>query len=124
MCAAAGERPVRRLVRAAGDLLPLLLLLAFADRRASGGESAPEREAALVDLARRALAVRADVEAVASAPPLLDGREIMAILGLAPGPRIGSISRWIERLRADGRVTTRREAEDLLSSLPPSKTRD
>jgi poly(A) polymerase len=120
----AGDRPIRRLVSAAGDLLPLLVLLSLADRRAAGGERAAEREAALIDVARRALGHRAAVEAIAQAPPLLDGREIMEILALAPGPRVGSIARWLDRLRTEGRITTREEAVGILRSLPAPRTRD
>jgi poly(A) polymerase len=101
-----------------------LVLLSLADRRAAGGERAAEREAALIDVARRALGHRAEVEAIAQAPPLLDGREIMEILGLAPGPRVGSIARWLDRLRTEGRITTREEAVGILTSLPAPRTRD
>ena len=48
----------------------------------------------------------------------------MKILGLSPGPRVGSILRWIERLRAEKRLDGREEAVDLLRSLPPNRIPD
>jgi len=122
--AGVGDRPVRRVVRAAGDLLPALVLLSVADRRASGGESPSVKESALIEVCRRATALRGEVEAAAKAPPLLDGNAIMQILGLPPGPRVGSIARWLERLRSDGCITTRDDAVALLRNLPPSRIRD
>jgi len=122
--AGTGDKPIRRLIRAAGELLPLLVLLSLADRRSAGGERAEEKEAALLEICRRALSLRVEVEAAVSAPPLLDGRDIMKILGLPPGPRVGSIARWLERLRAEGSLTTREDSEALLRSLPPARTRD
>lgn len=122
--AAAGDRPIRRLVRLAGDRLELLLLLALADRRSAGGTEGGRIEAALVALCRRALQLRDEVAAAAASPPFLDGREVMEILGLRPGPRVGSILRWLERLRAEERLHSREEAVALLRSLPPSRVSD
>ncbi len=119
--AVAGERPIRRLVRTAGDLLPLLILLSLADRAAAGGTDPRGREAALLEIARRAVAVRAEVAATAASPPLLTGRDVIGILGIEPGPRVGTILRWLDRLRTEGRIGTRREAIDLLRSLPPPR---
>jgi poly(A) polymerase len=120
----AGDRPIRRVARAAGDRLESLALLALADRRSAGGEEAAAREAALIDVARRALELRGEVAAAAKAPPLLDGREVMEILGLKPGLRVGSVLRWLDRLRADGRIATREEAVSLLKGLPPPRIQD
>lgn len=116
--AGAGDRPVRRLVRLAGERLDGLLLLALADRRAAGGSDAAPLEERLVALCRRALEVREEVAEDAAAPPLLDGREIMEILDLSPGPRVGSIIRWLDRMRTERRLRTREEAVSLLRSLP------
>jgi len=121
--AGAGDRPLMRLVRAAGDLLPLLALLALADRHASGGEGAAQGEAALVEVACRALRLREEFEASGGERPLLDGDEVMSILGIPPGPRIGSILRWLGRLRAEGRLAKKEEAVALLKGLPPPRFR-
>jgi len=119
--ARAGERPIRRLVRSTGDLLPLQILLSLADRAGGGGTDSAQRETAVLEIARRALALRAEVAAAAAAPPLLDGNDVIEILGLDPGPRVGTILRWIDRLRTEGEIRTRREALDLLGSLPPPR---
>jgi len=42
--------------------------------------------------------------------PLLDGREIMAVAGLAPGPRIGELLEELREAQAVGEVTTRDQA--------------
>jgi poly(A) polymerase len=119
-----GDRPIRRLVRLAGGLLPLLVLLSLADRRAAGGENAAGREASLMTILRRALELSAEISRIAHSPPLLDGREVMDLLGLAPGPRVGSILRWLDRLRTERRIQTREEAISLLRTLPPPRITD
>lgn len=120
----AGERPLRRLARLAGPHLPLLVLHALADRRASGGADSGAREAALTEVCRRALGVLEEVSDTAQAPPLLDGSDIMEVLGLPPGPRVGAILRWLDRLRTEKRIHTREEALAILRSLPPPRIRD
>ena len=42
--------------------------------------------------------------------PLLDGREIMAVTGLSPGPRIGELLEGLREAQAVGEVTTRDQA--------------
>ena len=54
-------------------------------------------------------------------PPLLSGEEVMELLAIGPGPRVGAVMRWLTRLQVDQRVTTRDEAIALLRSLPPSR---
>jgi poly(A) polymerase len=122
--ARAGDKPVRRLIRSAGENLHLLLLHALADRRASGGESHELLETALVKLSRRALALRDEVDALAAAPPLLTGHEVMEMLGCGPGPRVGGILRWIDRLRTEGQISSREEAVTLIQNLPPPRIAD
>ncbi|HXI03426.1 MAG TPA: hypothetical protein VNI57_09635, partial [Candidatus Saccharimonadales bacterium] len=118
------ERPLRRLARLAGDHLPLLALHALADRRASGGEDSAARESALTEICRRALGLLQEVSDTAQAPPLLDGSDVMEVLGLPPGPRVGAILRWLDRLRTEKRIRTREEALEILWSLPPPRIRD
>lgn len=118
-----GDRPIGRLVRASGARLLLLALLSIADRRAAGGIEVAERERTLMATARRAFALQNDLAARA-APPLLSGIDVMRILNLQPGPRVGSILRWIERLHLEGRLASPREAEELLRGLPPPRIED
>ncbi|MFQ5398085.1 MAG: HDIG domain-containing metalloprotein [Anaerolineae bacterium] len=45
-------------------------------------------------------------------PPLLDGRELMTVLQLGPGPEVGRLLRLIEEAQAAGELTTKAEALD------------
>jgi poly(A) polymerase len=99
----------------------LLCLLARADRRGAGGEDADRHLRRLEAIIGRTMALmRSEGERVISPRPLLTGDDVMSILGLRPGPRIGEILRWLTTLQVEGRVTTRAEAEALVRSLPPS----
>ena len=48
--------------------------------------------------------------------PLLNGNEIMEILTLKPGEKIGELIALIEEAERDGRITTREEAVKIISS--------
>lgn len=116
----APPRGMRRLVREAQDDLPLLLVHAACDARASGAPDAVRRwrrlRSVLVELdalfARSRLRPRA---------PLLTGRDVMRVLGIHPGPEVGS---WLARVRDrqdDGQVDTREQALEWLAGqvCPP-----
>ena len=47
-------------------------------------------------------------------PPLLDGHEIMRLLSLKPGPRIGELLTVVREAQLAGTVTTKDEAQQLL----------
>lgn len=106
------EREARRFVHRRRELLPDLLELMIADREAARGPraSAANREAYRLALAR-VLGILAEPPPKA---PLLTGKEVMAILGLPPGPRIGEALRLIGEAEAVGDVGSRAEAEALL----------
>lgn len=44
-------------------------------------------------------------------PPLLNGREIMALLGIGPGPEVGRAQEALRELQLEGRLQTREAAE-------------
>jgi len=118
----ASEKALRRIVHQLKYDTPLLCLLALADRRAGGGERFDERLARLERLAARLMGVFiSEGEAVISPSPLLSGHEVMEILGLRPGPRVGSVMKWLTRLQVEERLTQRDEAVELLRSLPASR---
>jgi len=111
----APSRGMRRLVREAGDDLPLLLLHAACDALGSGSPDATRRwrrlRRVLVELlelwqARRRFRL----------PPLVSGRDVMHTLGLAPGPRVGELLTRISDLQEDGTLTTREDALAWLTS--------
>ncbi len=99
-------RAAIRLVRAAGDSLPGLFLLAMADALAGQG---PERvagmEEELAELYTHLERVRAEhVTPVQAAPPLLTGRDLIERLRLVPGPLFREILAAVEEARMEGAV--------------------
>jgi putative nucleotidyltransferase with HDIG domain len=119
---AATERAIRRLVHRMKEDVALLCRLALADLEAAGGWRAPSRLQNLRRLVSRVMGVAAsDGGRLMSPPPLLTGTEVMEILGIAPGPRVGAVLRWLTRLQVDQRIASREEAEAMLRSLPPSR---
>lgn len=106
------ERAAKRFVHRRRELLPDLLKLMIADREASRGPlaSAAGREAYRVALSR----VLAVLQEEAPPRPLLSGHEVMALLNLPPGPRVGAALALVAEARAVGDVQDRAEAEALL----------
>ncbi|HEX7021905.1 MAG TPA: HDIG domain-containing protein [Trueperaceae bacterium] len=106
------RREARRFVHRRRTLLPELLELMIADREAARGPMSSEasRQAYRMALARV-------LEILAELPPrkpLLDGREIMALLDLPPGPRVGEAIRFVAEAEAVGDIASREEAEAAL----------
>ena len=98
------EGAVRRLARAAGDLLWPLLALARAD---IGASAYPEPEK-LDELEARLRAVLSEQPTRMRAP--VTGEDLMAALGLEPGPEVGRVKRRLEELVLEGGVEPDREA--------------
>jgi poly(A) polymerase len=48
---------------------------------------------------------------------LLNGHEVMAELGIDPGPKVGALLRSLREAEANGLVQTREEALELLAGL-------
>jgi tRNA nucleotidyltransferase/poly(A) polymerase len=114
----ATEKAMRRLIHAAGTDLDLLLLLALADNDATRSTDHPDRQARLESFCRRVRRVAQQAGEELLAPrPLLNGRAIMRLTGLAPGPRLGSIVTGLMRLQVEGEVTSRRQAESAVRRL-------
>jgi tRNA nucleotidyltransferase/poly(A) polymerase len=109
-------RGVRRLVRDAGADLPLLVLHAGCDVRASGGPPDRERRRRLRATLQRLVQI-ADERARRPLPRLLGGDLLIESLGLEPGPRIGRILRKIRDAQEAGDVRTRDEALQLARRL-------
>jgi len=109
-------RGLRRLVRDAGEDLPLLTVHAAADARASGSPDAQPRWRRLRAVLQRLLEMweeRAD----APPPSLVDGRDVMRVLKLEPGPEIGRVLARVREAQDDGRVRTRRQALNYLATV-------
>ena len=105
-------REARRFVHRRRELLPDLLKLMIADREAARGRRASEagRQAYRLALGR-VLEILAEP---APEKPLLDGRDVMQLLNLEPGPRVGEAVRLVQEAEAVGDVRDRGEAEAVL----------
>ena len=106
------EKGARRFVHRHRRVLPDLLRLMIADREAARGRRANE-------VGRRTyrLAIARVLAVLAEAPPqarLLDGEEVMALLALRPGPRVGEALALVDEAVAVGDVKDRDDAEALL----------
>jgi tRNA nucleotidyltransferase/poly(A) polymerase len=100
-----------RFFRDLGDDARDLLLLALADAAALRGDSPLRVWAGPAGrTARELMAGHAEEAAALSAPPLLDGREVMESLELPPGPEIGRLLGLLREAQAVGAVTTREAA--------------
>jgi len=109
--AGAPPRGIRRLVREAGDDLPLLVLHAACDAKASGS---PAGEAAARWRRLRPVLVQLLDwhERMQRAPlqPLVSGKDVMELLGIPPGPAVGAVLRMIQELQEDGGLRDREAA--------------
>jgi putative nucleotidyltransferase with HDIG domain len=121
--AMAGEvtrRARYRFFRDLGDEALDVLLLALADSAALRGDSPLsiwEGEGGRV--VRELMAGHADEARAITAPPLLDGREVMQTLGLGPGPELGRLLALLREAQAVGAVSTREAAVAYLRQLRP-----
>ncbi|OLV17443.1 tRNA nucleotidyltransferase, CC-adding [Deinococcus marmoris] len=105
----AGEKEARRFVHRRRDLLPDLLWVMLADREAARGPSSSEasRHAYAVAMGR----VLEAMEGQPAPPrPLLTGADVMALLDIPPGPRIGEVLRALNEAVALGEVMDEVEA--------------
>jgi poly(A) polymerase len=108
------DSAVRRYVRDAGDQLARLHILTRADCTTRNQAMAAKLRAAYNDLERRieALAAQEELDAIR---PDLDGRQIMAILGIPPGPTVGKAYAFLlERRMEDGPLGEDRARQELL----------
>jgi poly(A) polymerase len=94
------DSAVRRYVRDAGDELERLHVLTRADCTTRNRRKA-ERLARTYDQLEERIARLSEQEELASMRPALDGNQIMAILGLAPGREVGEAYKYLLDLRID-----------------------
>jgi len=105
------DSAIRRLMFELGDQLEATIALAEADVRASDPSDFAEFQVRLRDLRARIQQVGEAAE-LARMKPLLDGTEVMSMLGLPPGPRVGEVLRFLLDRQIEGEITTREEAEE------------
>jgi poly(A) polymerase len=94
------DSAVRRYVRDAGPLLDDLNELQRADCTTRNQRKAAALGHRMDELEARVVALRAKEELDAIRPPL-DGRQVMAFLGLGPGPEVGEALRFLLEARLD-----------------------
>ena len=94
------DSAVRRYVRDAGDQVERLHKLTRADCTTRNRRRAAALQEAYDGLERR-IANLAEQEELDAIRPDLDGNEIMRILGIGPGPRVGEAYRYLLELRLD-----------------------
>lgn len=108
------DKEIRRFIHRRRELLPDLLKLMLADREAARGRRANEASRQAYRLAiGRILEV---LEEAPPKPPLLTGQDVMTLLNLSPGPKVGEALAFVKEAEAVGDVTTREEAEASLKN--------
>jgi poly(A) polymerase len=109
------DSAVRRYVTDAGPLLERLHRLTRADCTTRNRRKARRLSDAYDDLERRIERLRGEEE-LARIRPDLDGQQIMALLGVGPGPVVGEAYRFLMELRMDrGSVGEDVAREELLA---------
>ena len=101
---------VRRYVRDADTLLERLHILTRADVTTRNARKAARLHGAYQQLEDR-IAVLADQEELAAIRPDLDGEQIMALLGILPGPVVGEAYRFLLETRLNEGPVGAEEAE-------------
>jgi len=108
------DSAVRRYVRDAGPLLTRLQVLTRADCTTRNKAKAARLARAQDGLEERIVTLSAQEE-LQKIRPDLDGNEIMAILGLPPGPEVGRASQYLLELRMEhGPLGTERATQELV----------
>ena len=104
------DSAVRRYVRDAGPLLERLHALTRSDCTTRNRTKAARLQRAYDSLVTRIEQLRAQEEIDAIRPDL-DGTEIMAVLGIPPGPVVGKAYKYLLELRLDRGPVAKDEAE-------------
>ncbi|UWX62734.1 HDIG domain-containing metalloprotein [Deinococcus rubellus] len=104
------EREASRFVHRRRPLLPDLLGLMLADREASRGPHSTPQTRLAYQLGFEQI-LSAQQERPAPPPPLLSGRQVMALLNIPPGPVVGEVIRAVNEAAALGDIRTPAEAE-------------
>jgi len=119
------DSAVRRYVTDAGPLLERLHRLTRSDSTTRNRRKADHLSFAYDDLERRIAELR-EHEELAAIRPDLDGQQIMAILGIGPGPRVGAAYRHLLELRMEhgpqDRAVVAQALRDWATVNPPSGT--
>nr|WP_239579380.1 CCA tRNA nucleotidyltransferase [Microlunatus panaciterrae] len=107
------DSAVRRYVRDAGDQLARLHILTRADCTTRNKAKAARLSAAYDELEER-IELLAEEEELNAMRPDLDGQQIMALLGVGPGPVVGEAYRFLLERRIDSGPLGEEQARDEL----------
>jgi poly(A) polymerase len=102
---------VRRLMFEVGGQMENAIALAEADVRASDPSDYPEFQQRLAELRSR-IAEVGEAAALAAMKPLLSGNEVMSLLSLPPGPKVGEVLQFLLDRQIEGNINTREEARE------------
>ena len=110
------DKVMMRFVRKAGDNALDMIIIAKADRLSARG---PEITDAMVDENLSSLNRLEDFciniqKAFKPLPKLLDGNEVMRILGLSPSPKLGQILKELHEAQLSGDVNSKEEAVEFV----------
>ncbi len=115
------KRAMRKLLEEIGPDYPALFLLSMADSMAGCGPLKPaglDRELSLLsDLVHDFYLKR--LVPVRKAPPLLNGRDVMELFSIGPGPLVGRALEAVEAGRIEGSIKTKGEAISWLKAHFP-----
>lgn len=106
------RRQLHRFYREARDCGAESLLLYLADRLAALGRGemidSPKMISDLIEAAWRAYFDAYDT--IVAPPRLVDGKDVMSLMGLAQGPYIRELLEQVQEAQAEGKISTREEA--------------
>src|SRR4030095_8563571 len=119
------DRAVHRFYRTIGEDVPALMLLAFADLGATrgagmSGETRESLEKSLFELLEN---YPAFLKSERSRVRLLDGNDIMQLLGIKPGPILGELLEALAEAQGLEEVSNRSQAEKFVVGLYEQKYR-
>lgn len=117
-CQFGPQSPVKsvfRFFRRMGDDTPLVTVLALADRLSTNGPAiSPAMMAEAVEAHHWLLKRYYQERAVLKAPPLLSGHEVMTLLKLKSGPKVGQTLERLKEAHQLGQIATPEEAKTWL----------
>jgi poly(A) polymerase len=110
-------KAMHRLIKNAVTFVPELLLLSFADAIATGKDPGYKGIRTDMDeIIRRIWAFYTEVYLKNRKQPLLNGDDVMAALGIKPGPEVGRLLGRVEEARAEGLISKKNEALEFIKS--------
>ena len=111
------DRAIYRFYRNIGDAVPELILLALSDFRATCGPGLQEGRELLEKQLRELLdGYIVFKEGTTRIPRLMDGADVMKLLGLNPGPHVGEILEALQEAQGLREVLDREQAEAFVQS--------